>query len=353
MVADMAFGIDEVVGRPILVEEGAPDGKVVVDGDGIVDLQGGDRFLDIGDLLFEREFRRVHADHDQALVAVCLRPGADIGDRAQAVDAGIGPEADHDDLAAQPLRRSAAASSAISPRPPAAAARPRPAGRLAPAWAPSSRPPHRSSRQRMARDRLRRIWPRRSGPAAPARARRLLWPKSASGNRYPARARSLRRQRGPPRRGHDGSTRRRRATSSWRRTRDPRPAAPARATSQHRPHRRAAAGWCRRSRPPAPRRSGSPRGSDRRKAPRGGRSRCRAGTTAARRRRAEARPARSIGKAAHRRRPAAGSSTRQARGPARSGRRPRAARWPPGGHTRSLRRPSSRRPRRAWRRRRR
>ena len=47
----------------------------------------------------------MHADHDQAVVAVGLRPGANIGDRAQAVDAGIGPEADHDDLAAQPLRR--------------------------------------------------------------------------------------------------------------------------------------------------------------------------------------------------------------------------------------------------------
>ena len=45
----------------------------------------------------------MHADHDQTLVPVLFGPGADIGDRAQAVDAGIGPEIDQHDLALERL----------------------------------------------------------------------------------------------------------------------------------------------------------------------------------------------------------------------------------------------------------
>ena len=52
-------------------------------------------------LFSNRELRRVHADHHQSLVLVLLGPGADIGQRAQPVDAGVGPEIDEHDLAAQ------------------------------------------------------------------------------------------------------------------------------------------------------------------------------------------------------------------------------------------------------------
>ena len=54
----------------------------------------------------------MHADHHQAVILVFLRPGADVRQRAQAVDAGIGPEIHQHDLAAQALRASAAANSA-------------------------------------------------------------------------------------------------------------------------------------------------------------------------------------------------------------------------------------------------
>ena len=47
----------------------------------------------------------MHADHHQALVLVFLGPGPDIGHRAQAIDAGIGPEIDQHDLAARAPRR--------------------------------------------------------------------------------------------------------------------------------------------------------------------------------------------------------------------------------------------------------
>ena len=66
----------------------------------MADAEAGDRLPDVLDLLLEREFRRVDADHDQPLILVLFRPGADIGQGADAVDAGIGPEIDQNDLAA-------------------------------------------------------------------------------------------------------------------------------------------------------------------------------------------------------------------------------------------------------------
>ncbi|MNT83017.1 hypothetical protein D3C72_2228310 [compost metagenome] len=47
----------------------------------------------------------MHADHDEALILVFFGPGADIGNGADAVDAGIGPEVDEDDLATQLFAR--------------------------------------------------------------------------------------------------------------------------------------------------------------------------------------------------------------------------------------------------------
>ena len=108
--ADAAFGVDEIMGRPVIIIEGAPDRVVIVDGDGIIDVQIGDRLLHIGDHLLEGEFRRMHADHDQTLVAILFRPGPHIRQAAQAIDAGIGPEIDQHDLALERLGASAAAS---------------------------------------------------------------------------------------------------------------------------------------------------------------------------------------------------------------------------------------------------
>ena len=68
-------------------------------------LRSPNGLLHVIDVLLECKFRRMHADHHQALVLVFLRPGANIRNRAQAVDAGIGPEIDQHDLALQILRR--------------------------------------------------------------------------------------------------------------------------------------------------------------------------------------------------------------------------------------------------------
>lgn len=99
MVTDLTIGIDQVMGRPIVVFEGAPDIVVVVDGNGIVDLEVANRFADVVDLLFKGKFRRMNANDDKPLILVFFCPGADKGNGANAVDAGVGPEVDKDDLA--------------------------------------------------------------------------------------------------------------------------------------------------------------------------------------------------------------------------------------------------------------
>jgi hypothetical protein len=61
VVANLAFGVDEIVSRPIFIVEGAPDRIIIVDCNRIVDLQLGYGLLDVADILFEGEFRRVDA----------------------------------------------------------------------------------------------------------------------------------------------------------------------------------------------------------------------------------------------------------------------------------------------------
>ena len=105
VMADTSLRIDEIERRPGLVPECAPDGMVVVDRDRVVDLHVFHGPANVGDVLFELELRRMDADHHQSLVLVFLGPGADIRKLAPPVDAGVGPEIDQNDLAAQSLRR--------------------------------------------------------------------------------------------------------------------------------------------------------------------------------------------------------------------------------------------------------
>src|SRR5690606_19504062 len=101
MMANLAFGINQIVSGPIAVFEGTPDPVIVVDCNRIADLEVNDSLSDIVDLLFERKFRGVHTDYDQSLILVFLRPGANVGQSADAIDAGLGPEIHQYDLAAQ------------------------------------------------------------------------------------------------------------------------------------------------------------------------------------------------------------------------------------------------------------
>ena len=98
------LSVDEVEGRPGLVRERPPDGEIVVDRDRVFDAHRIQGRLDLLDVVLERELRRVRADHDQSVVPVALLPGADVGQRAQPVDAGEGAELDDDHLSPEPGR---------------------------------------------------------------------------------------------------------------------------------------------------------------------------------------------------------------------------------------------------------
>ena len=100
-MANTAVCADEIKGGPGIVVECAPDPEVIVDRDGISHAELAERGADIVDLLLEGEFRRMHADHDQPLIAVLVGPCANMREDAEAVDAGIGPEIDQHDLALQ------------------------------------------------------------------------------------------------------------------------------------------------------------------------------------------------------------------------------------------------------------
>jgi hypothetical protein len=62
------------------------------------------RGRDVPRILYRRlrpgSFPGWYADHNQTLVFVFLRPAFHVGQRAQAIDAGVGPEIDQHDLAA-------------------------------------------------------------------------------------------------------------------------------------------------------------------------------------------------------------------------------------------------------------
>ena len=104
LVAHLAGCIDKVMGRPVFIVECVPDGVVAVERDGVRDGKLLHGLLHVGQLLLEVELRRVDADDHQAAVLVLFRPGADVGNRAQAVDTGVGPEVDEDDLSFELLR---------------------------------------------------------------------------------------------------------------------------------------------------------------------------------------------------------------------------------------------------------
>ena len=88
VITDVARRVDEVVRRPILVIEGAPDAIVVIHRDGIGDAEVVHGLPHVGFVFFERKLRRMNADDDETAVFVLLVPGLDVGQSTQAVDAG-------------------------------------------------------------------------------------------------------------------------------------------------------------------------------------------------------------------------------------------------------------------------
>ena len=60
---------------------------------------------DVIEVVLEVELGGVHADEHESVILVLVGPGTDIGKRPQPVDAGVGPEVDQHDPAAQVGRR--------------------------------------------------------------------------------------------------------------------------------------------------------------------------------------------------------------------------------------------------------
>ena len=295
-----------------------------------------DRLGDVGRLALERELGRMDADHDQPVLAVALVPRLHIGDRAQAVDAAVGPEVDHHDLALAAARGSAAALLNHGPSPSSGGKlRLRPEAPARPSrWSCACALVHRLARARAcARGRI------RGSRSARSRAWR--------GRACRGRARSPRRRPAPARRAPGGCARSRRATSSSARTPCRRPAARAPARSPRRAHRRAAASVVL-TLAPLKRGGGEDDAEDR---PGAGRPEQAGGDAEHRRRPDAVLLARlRVRTAASRARRAAGSAGRRCSGrPARC-RTARAGSAPPSGRPRWRAPPSRRRPPRASRR---
>ena len=100
-MADVALGIDQVVGGPVLVLVGVPGLVVVVDGHRVLDAETGRLALHVGYHVLEVELRGAHPDDHQAVLGVVAVPGFDVGQGALAVDTGVGPEVHQDHLAPQ------------------------------------------------------------------------------------------------------------------------------------------------------------------------------------------------------------------------------------------------------------
>ncbi len=104
-VADVAVPVDEVLRRPVLVPERRPRAVLAVERDRVADAQPLDRAADVRGHRLERELGRVDANDHEPVLAVHAVPRLDVRERAQAVDARVGPEVDQHDLAAQLLDR--------------------------------------------------------------------------------------------------------------------------------------------------------------------------------------------------------------------------------------------------------
>src|SRR6184192_348466 len=105
MGSDPSLGIREIERRPVVVVEGSPNLVVCVDRDWVSDSQCFSLLADVVDVSLKRKFRRMDTDHHQALVAVFLSPGTNVGKRAQPVDARKGPEVDENDFPSKVSRR--------------------------------------------------------------------------------------------------------------------------------------------------------------------------------------------------------------------------------------------------------
>ncbi len=103
-VADVSFGVDQIVGGPVLVRVRVPGAHFVVLHHGVAQAKLVDRVLYVRGLLLEGELRRLHADDVEAVFAVGGVPRLQVGKGPDAVDAGVGPEVHEHHMSTQPAQ---------------------------------------------------------------------------------------------------------------------------------------------------------------------------------------------------------------------------------------------------------
>src|SRR5262249_15378109 len=103
LVSQAAVRIEDVEGRPVLVPESPPDPEIVVDSHRPRDADLLHLLTHVVQVVLEDELGRMGADDQKFRAAVALGPGSQIRNGAPPVDAGVGPEIDQHDLAAQRL----------------------------------------------------------------------------------------------------------------------------------------------------------------------------------------------------------------------------------------------------------
>ena len=97
----MAVAVDQVFRRPVLVLERVPRRVLVVERNRVADAKAVHRAPHVPGHMLECELGCVDAEHDEPAPSIGPVPGLHVRQRAQAVDARVGPEVDQDDLAAE------------------------------------------------------------------------------------------------------------------------------------------------------------------------------------------------------------------------------------------------------------
>ena len=115
-VAHAPLAIQEVGRRPVLVLVRLPDRVVVVLDDRILKVVLGDRVAHVRLVALERELGRVHPDDHEPGLAVAAVPRLQVRERADAVDARVGPEVHEHGVPAQVVERERSPARRVEPR---------------------------------------------------------------------------------------------------------------------------------------------------------------------------------------------------------------------------------------------
>ena len=114
-VADVAAGVDQVVGGPVLVAVGVPGAHFVVLDDGVVDAELPDRVATFAASCSKANSGVSTPTIVRPVLAVGGVPRLQVGQRADAVDAGVGPEVDQHDAPAQRGERQRCVARRVEP----------------------------------------------------------------------------------------------------------------------------------------------------------------------------------------------------------------------------------------------